>query len=307
MKIIKLDPGSAEWLAYRLWRYPASEAPEMLGHGYRSRQKYLNEFGKERDEPNDFLKAKFEQGHAAEKAALPTAEFICGKPLLNTVVGEADSEDLEQSGGNEQHIKLLTGKLSASFDGITSGGDWIWEHKLFSDKLFACVESGAVPLQHRIQMEQQFMLSGADRGIFMISTVDQSKNEHLIVEPDFELRKKILDGWVKFHHELADRDIPVEVDLSEDKLWGNAETEYRMATGDVETANDRLDRAKKTLIDMAAGRNVTGARMDVRQVNRAGSISYSKAIKELGLEGQDFERFRSNPTTYTQIKRRKAE
>lgn len=306
MKLVEFDPRSPEWLEWGIKKFRASKAPDQMGHGYDSRSKYLREFGNPSPPPNSFLQKKFDEGNAAEAAARPLAELIV-EAALEEKCAETDEHDMARSNATQEQIETLTPLLSASFDGITPAGDWIWEHKLWSAKLAASVSEGVVPLQHRIQMEQQFLISGASRGLFMISDPEQTQSDHLIIYPDMALRRQILEGWMLFHADLQNK-----LDLSEDAAWLEAEIALANSRAALHRAKLNAEQAEQALKDMAAGRNVAGSQFDVSQIKSPGRVSYASAIKDLtpkleaaGIEF-DTEQYRSKPSAYIQIKERKA-
>lgn len=141
----------------------------------------------------------FDNGHKFEALARPIAEKIIGEDLY-PVVGSM-------------------GEYSASFDGITMGEDIIFEHKTLNDELRECFANGEqTPLMYRVQMEQQLMVSGAEKCLFMASKWD---GEQLVEElhcwytQDIELRKRIVDGWNQLKADLDAYVPPVKVEKVE--------------------------------------------------------------------------------------------
>lgn len=204
MQVHNLIQGSPEWLAYRATHFNASDAPAMMGCSpYKTRAELLREL--HTGVPADVDTAthmRFENGHRAEALARPLAEQIIGSELY-PVTGSA-------------------GKLSASFDGITLFETEGFEHKALNEALRAAFEamgkgySGGepdlidcrlLPLYHRVQMEQQLHVSGAERILFMASewTADGElvEEHHVWYYPDEELRAQILRGWDQFGRDLA--------------------------------------------------------------------------------------------------------
>jgi predicted phage-related endonuclease len=133
---------------------------------------------------------RFDDGHRFEALARPLAEQIIG-------------EDLYPVTGSE-------GELSASFDGLTMSEDIGFEHKTLNDQLRAALISDAgadaLPLAYRVQMEQQIIVSGASRILFMASkwSGDELVEEmHAWYEGDAELAARIVIGWKQFAADLA--------------------------------------------------------------------------------------------------------
>lgn len=200
MKIHNLIQGSPEWLAYRAQNFNASDAPAMMGCSpYKTRAELLREVHTGRPADVDVATQKrFDAGHRAEALARPLAEEIIGEELY-PVTGSA-------------------GRLSASFDGLTMDETQGFEHKALNADLraaFAIIFAAdyttdscrALPIYHRVQMEQQLHVSGAERVLFMASEWGADGNlieeRHCWYYPDDELRANILRGWEQFERDLA--------------------------------------------------------------------------------------------------------
>ncbi len=194
MNIANLVQGSPEWIAYRARHFNASDAPAMMGCSpYKTRAQLLREMhtGVAPDIDAGTHK-RYENGHRAEALARPLAEEIVGEELYPVVAS--------------------SGRLSASFDGLTLDERQGFEHKVLNDALRSAFAAGAdqdcrlLPIYHRVQMEQQLLISGAERILFM--TTAWSADEALLEEhdcwytPDLELRQQIIDGWLQFEADL---------------------------------------------------------------------------------------------------------
>lgn len=192
MQVVNLIQGSTEWHAHRRNHFNASDAPAMMGVSpYKTRDQLLHEMATGLTKEVDAgTQKRFDDGHKFEALARPLAEKIIGDELSPTVGVE--------------------GKYSASFDGITFAGDIIFEHKTLNDSLrsfFDTRESGQLlPDTYIVQMEQQLMISGAEKCLFMASkwqgeTLVESKHAWYYSEPT--LRQEIIDGWAQFEKDLA--------------------------------------------------------------------------------------------------------
>lgn len=192
MKTLDLVQGSPEWRAHRAQHFNASDAPAMLGCSpYTTRADLLRRMHTGLDQEVDrATQLRFDNGHRLEALARPLAEEFIGEELYPVT-------------GTE-------GKLSASFDGLTLLEDAGFEHKALSAELKKFFQSGApmseLPKHYRVQMEQQLLVSGAERVLFMTSNWD---GEELVEEfhewyyPDPVLRAEIVAGWKQFEADLA--------------------------------------------------------------------------------------------------------
>lgn len=203
--------GSQDWHQHRRTHFNASDAPAMLGISqYRTRSKLLHEIATGiTPEIDADTKRRFKDGHIFEALARPLAEKIIGKKLYPVIGSE--------------------GKLSASFDGLTADDSTTFEHKTLNNGLRNAISSGEIPEQYRVQLEQQLMVSGADKCLFMASAWKETDEvtEHFIeteyekqyyelteemhqwYEGDPALRERIVAGWAQFERDLAEYQ-PVE-------------------------------------------------------------------------------------------------
>ncbi|MEX3629209.1 MAG: YqaJ viral recombinase family protein [Burkholderia sp.] len=184
-----LQQGTPEWHAFRAAHFTASDAPAMMGESpYKARNELLREKATGVSaEVDSATQRRFDDGHRFEALARPLAEEIIGAELYPVVGSE--------------------GKLAASFDGLTMLEDICFEHKTLNDDIRACKTADELPLHYRIQMEQQLMVSGADKCLFMATKWDG--DDQLVGDPfarwyesDPALRQRIADGWAQFEKDL---------------------------------------------------------------------------------------------------------
>lgn len=201
MKTHELTQGTPEWHAYRAEHFNASDAPAMMGVStYKTRTQLLHELHTGRTGTVDAATQRiFDAGHRFEALARPLAEEIIGESLYPVVGSD--------------------GELSASFDGLTVADDIGFEHKTLNDALRAAIRQQGgnanefLAPMYRIQMEQQLLISGAERILFMASKWDGDnlvEERHCWYTPDLELRAQIVSGWEQFGKDL-EAYVPAEV------------------------------------------------------------------------------------------------
>jgi predicted phage-related endonuclease len=123
------------------------------------------------------------------------AEQIIGEELYQ-VVGSVEIDGLQ---------------LGASFDGLNMAESIAWEHKMLNATLSEIMQrpgftAADLPLMYRAQMEQQLLVSGADKALFMATKWEGEKCTgllHCFYQPDMVLREKLLQGWHQFAADLA--------------------------------------------------------------------------------------------------------
>jgi len=189
MQVHTLKQGTPAWHAYRAAHFNASDAPAMMGCSpYKSRNDLLQErHTGMAPEVDAGTQARFDDGHRFEALARPRAEILVGEDLY-PVTGSL-------------------GEFSASFDGITMAGDVVWEHKTLNDEIRACESADQLGLHYRVQMEQQLLVSGAERCLFLATKWDNNDQlvdeRHFWYEPSEALRTEIIAGWAQFQKDLS--------------------------------------------------------------------------------------------------------
>lgn len=188
MNIIECTQGSPEWHQHRATHYNASDAPAMLGISpYKSRSQLLHEKSTGIEpEVDAATQRRFDDGHRFEALARTLAEKIIGSELFPVVLSE--------------------GKLSASLDGLTMDGMTVFEHKTLSAAIPDTLTTGSIPEHYRAQMEQQLMLSGAERCLFHATkwndAAECTGEAYCWYLPDPVMRERLLQGWTQFAIDL---------------------------------------------------------------------------------------------------------
>ena len=179
--------GSDAWHEYRRNHFNASDAGAMLGVSpYKTRTALLKEYATGISEEIDSAtQARFDEGHRIEVLARALIERDADIDLF-PVVGSI-------------------GKLSASFDGRTMDGKFLYEHKTLNKVYRAAKTQSDLPVYLRAQLEQQMMISDADVLLFHASKWNGDElAEEIRIEyfPDMKLRQEIIDGWAQFTIDL---------------------------------------------------------------------------------------------------------
>ncbi|WP_236170493.1 YqaJ viral recombinase family protein [Pseudomonas parakoreensis] len=185
MKIHNVAQGSAEWHALRAKHFNASEAPAMMGASkHQSRTDLLTT--KKTGITPEVTQAQqyiFDKGHATEALARPLVEVIIGEELY-PVVG-------------------TDGNLLASMDGATMLGETLFEHKLWNESLAAQVRAENLEPHYYWQLEQQLLVSGAERVIFVCSDGTPENFVHMEYRPVAGRAAQLVEGWKQFEADLA--------------------------------------------------------------------------------------------------------
>jgi len=185
MKIHNLAQGSPEWHALRAQHFTASEAPAMMGASkYQTRTDLLTlkktGIAPDVTPSQQFI---FDKGHATEAAARPLVEAKIGEELY-PVVG-------------------TLGNLLASMDGATMLGETLFEHKLWNESLVAQVKAEDLTPHYYWQLEQQLLVSGAERVIFVCSDGTAENFVSMEYRPVAGRAKQLIEGWKQFEADLG--------------------------------------------------------------------------------------------------------
>ncbi|HIF9294148.1 TPA: lambda-exonuclease family protein [Photobacterium damselae] len=189
MQIQHLQQGTQAWSELRASKCTASEAAAMMGDSkHQSREALLKQKATgEQREINRYQASIFAKGHEAEAKARPLVEDMIGEELYPVT---ALSDDYDW--------------MLASFDGITLLEDVIFEHKLYNQTLFHQVLNNELEPHYYWQLEQQLLVSNADKVIFVCSngTAELFASCEYVSHP--ERRARLLAGWQRFRQDLAD-------------------------------------------------------------------------------------------------------
>ncbi|UDI95297.1 YqaJ viral recombinase family protein [Pseudomonas sp. IAC-BECa141] len=185
MKIHNVAQGFAEWHALRAQHFTASEAPAMMGASkYQTRSELLTlkktGIAPEVTQAQQYI---FDKGHATEALARPLVEVMIGEELY-PVVG-------------------TDGNLLASMDGATMLGETLFEHKLWNESLAAQVRAEDLDPHYYWQLEQQLLVSGAERVIFVCSDGTAENFVHMEYRPVAGRAALLVEGWKQFEADMA--------------------------------------------------------------------------------------------------------
>lgn len=186
MKVHNVQQGTPEWLALRASHFTASEAPAMMGASKFQTRNDLLAMKKTGIVPDvtPQQQAAFDRGHATEEMARPLAEEDIGEELY-PIVG-------------------TSGNLLASMDGATMLGDVLFEHKLWNEKVATQIRAGELDPHYYWQLEQQLLVSGAERVLFVCSDGTRDKYVSMEYSPVPGRREALIAGWAQFEQDLGE-------------------------------------------------------------------------------------------------------
>lgn len=287
-KFLTVSQGSNEWHQLRDGKIGSSDIASVISlkGAYKTRKVLLAEkAGRAPKAISDFQARMFQDGHDWEKIAREKMEFTLGCTLQPVVVQDDDNH-----------------RFIASLDGISEDRKTFVEIKsTVRAELFTTKE---IPDLYDVQMQWQFLISGATRGILVI--VHRNTGEMLVHEnePNKEKMATLRIEAKKFLAELEELELfdqPKEIESTDSEVYMLAEKKKR-----VKEMQDQIDLIEADIKDRAAAllnkykaTKITGFDIAIETIERKGAVDYSK-IKE--LEGVDLEKYRKKPTAYVQVK-----
>lgn len=191
-----VQQGSSEWLSLRTGYPTASEAPAAQGVSrYQNRSELVRQKATGiTPEHDSHALRRFAEGHAAEAAARPIAEEFIGDELSPvTMTAEVDG------------LPLL-----ASLDGLDFDGAISWECKLWNEGLAEQVRTNNLAPNYTVQMDQQQLVSGAQRTLFTCSDGTPERTVHCWYESTEEKKAAVVAHWRQFQKDVAAYDPAAE-------------------------------------------------------------------------------------------------
>lgn len=185
-EIHNLLQGSDDWHAFRFDHHGASEAAAMLGLSKkvtRSELVRMKATGLAKEFSDWVQENILDYGHEVEALARPFAEKIIGDDLYPAT--------------------LSLGRESASCDGLNMAETIGFEHKQWNAELAASVGAGALPEEHQPQVQQQLLVTGAEKWLFMASDGTEANMVWMWVYPDTAWFSRIVAGWEQFDIDVA--------------------------------------------------------------------------------------------------------
>ncbi|WP_295991714.1 YqaJ viral recombinase family protein [Rugamonas sp.] len=185
-EIHDLLQGSDAWHEFRFNHHGASEAAAMLGLSKKVTRTDLVRMKATglAKEFSEWVQANIlDYGHEVEALARPFAEKIIGDDLYP--------------------VTSSLGAESASCDGLNMAETIGFEHKQWNAELAASVAAGVLPDDHQPQVQQQLMVTGAEKWMFMVSDGTEGNMVWMWVYPDTAWFARIIAGWEQFDIEVA--------------------------------------------------------------------------------------------------------
>ena len=264
---VHLEQNTPVWQAWRQTRFGASDAAAMLGISpYKTRAQLLREKQGVIAKTSDYQRELYAAGHAAEKAILPHLEDLAGQPITPCVYEGEDS-------------------IAASLDGISFEGTLIIEHKLLRDsdasrRRFDMATRGELSEHDMAQVQQQLMVSGAEKCWFVVSDGTPGRMAIADVFPNADWFARIRAGWAQFARDL---------DAATDEVPQILANEYRDLDAQIKALQSQQQAVKDQLIALAeeAGSDsLAVGGITLKRIESKGTVDYKAipALKDIDLD-----------------------
>lgn len=190
--------GSEVWHELRANHFTASEAPAMMGESkYKGRTALMNEKKGVKEKVSDHLQKLFDKGHETEDKARSLLEFETAESF-EPIVATLEIEGLP---------------LLASLDGISEDHKTIFEHKLWNETLAENVRNQVLEPTYYWQLEQQLLVAGAERALFVVSDGTGVNREMMYYTSQPERRSKLISGWHEFKKDFEGHEVKAKQEV----------------------------------------------------------------------------------------------
>nr|DAF58210.1 MAG TPA: Exonuclease [Siphoviridae sp. ctMBu2] len=265
--VVRLEQNTPAWELWRQTRFGASDAAAMLGISpYKTRAQLLREKQGAITPVSDFQREIYAAGHAAEKAILPHLEDLAGQPITPCVM----------EGEN---------RITASLDGVNFEGTLIIEHKLLRDsdasrRRFNMAARGELAEHDMAQVQQQIMVSGAEKCWFVVSDGTPENMAIADVFPDVGWFARIRAGWAQFARDL---------DAATDEVPQILAQEYRDLDAQIKALQSQQQAVKDQLIALAEeadSDSLAVGGITLKRIESKGAVDYKAipALKDIDLD-----------------------
>lgn len=285
MKIIELEQGSQEWLSWRKTVITATDCAAIFGSSpwstpYQVWQRKLGLV--EEQKSNDAM----ERGKRLEP--IIRARFIKNFGInMTPVVVESSEYEF----------------LGASLDGLSDCRKYLLEVKTGGQKLHKMAQEGIVPVYYMNQMQQQFLVTGADKCFYIVGSEDETQDIIIEIYPDPEFSKTYLPVARAFWRCVAFNEPPALQDSDYQNMNDNIELiEDLKIYEDLDSAIKDLEEKKqfrrKKIIEKCGDQSCICKGIKIMKTTMRGRVDYDE-IPE--IRGVDLDKYRKSSTTCWKI------
>ncbi len=281
MKIIELEQGSEAWLSWRKTVITATDCPAILGSSpwstaYKVWQRKLGLVDEQKSN------AAMERGKRLEPIIRKRFIKNFGVNMTPVVVESSEYEF-----------------LGASLDGLSDCGKYILEIKTGGNKLHEMALDGVIPTYYMAQIQQQLLVTGADKCFYFVGGEDEGTDIGIEVYPHAEFAKSYIPVarafWkcVAFNEPPALQDSDYK-DMSPEPQWKMYAEQYRNVSEQIKNLEEIKDSYRKELLKLCGDQSCSGQGLKVMKSTMRGRVDYD-VIPE--LQGIDLDKYRKGSIT----------
>ena len=278
MKIINVEQGTPEWLAWRKTVITATDCPALLGSSPWSTayQCWQRKLGLLEEQPAN---SSMERGRLLEPIAREAFIETYGIEMQPAVVESSTWE-----------------YMGASLDGLSPCETYILEIKCGGYKQHAMAKDGVIPQHYQDQIQHQLLVTGAQKAFYY----HFNGEEGICVEifPDIKFKDTFLLVASKFWNHVILQD-PPELqpldykDMSADPLWEVYADGYRHVVQQIKILEEHKEQYREELLKLCADQPCIGKGVKVIKTMVKGRVAYDE-IPE--LQGVNVDKYRKSPT-----------
>ena len=266
MKIIDYPQGSQDWIDWRRNKRMASESSVVTGRNPWQKPAQLAKVKRGLSEVR--MNPAMARGHKYEPAARAFFESEMGL-IGNPVVIE-------------------DGDYGASLDWVAHDWSAIAEFKVPSSadtELWVAACGGNIPVYYLDQIAHQMHVSGCSEAYFCVY-LPELETGKIIKVPSLQGRmEEIMSAWDAFWAEYMNGEAKEEE--RNDSEWRDAVDAYKAAKVAADLAAEKVEAAKKVLVDLAHEQSAKGFGLQLIRTAGKETVKYADFVKSLNLEVPD--------------------
>lgn len=283
MKLLDLEQGSPEWLAWRKTVITGTDCPAILGSSpWASAYKvWQRKLGLVEEQASNEAMERGKRLEPEARAQFNERHNILMEPCV------VESTEFEF--------------LGASLDGMCLTGNSLLEIKCGGAKLHAMARNQEIPQYYLDQIQHQLLVTGAERCFYY--SYDGKDGICIEVLPDPEFKKSFLPKAREFWKCVALNESPPLKDsdyrdMSSDLNWKGYASEYRKLCEQIKNLEDIKQSYRKELLKLSEDQNCLGEGVRVMKTIMPGRVDYD-SIPE--IKGVDLDKYRKGSTTIWKV------
>ena len=282
MKIIDIEQGTPEWLAWRKTIITATEASAIMGSNpwvtpYKAWQRKLGLI------PEQVSNEKMEKGKRLEPLA--RAQYI-----------KETGIDVKPCCVQSTEYNFL----GASLDGITPAGN-VLEIKCGGLDLHNMAMHGFIPEYYQDQIQHQLLVTGALQGFYY--SYFEGNGIGLEISPDPKWVVKYLEKAREWWRCIAMYEAPPMVnkdyrDMNSNFNWSTIADEYKKIDEKIKDLEGEKIALRQALVNMCEDQSCLGEGIKVMKMVSKGRVDYDRVPE---LKGIDLDKYRKEPAASWKI------